>query len=91
MITEDGIPGRMTAATVQGSEGLRGSMASEGNSRASELAGRVFAGAGMVSEGAGRASEARWKGLRGMGVYGAPSTPSPEGAGVGHKMASVTK
>ena len=27
----------------------------------------------------------------GMGVYGAPSTPSPEGAGVGHKMASVTK
>ena len=26
-----------------------------------------------------------------MGVYGAPSTPSPEGAGVGHKMASVTK
>ncbi len=26
-----------------------------------------------------------------MSVYGAPSTPSPEGAGVGHKMASVTK
>ena len=26
-----------------------------------------------------------------MGVYGAPSTPSPEGAGVGHKMVSVTK
>ena len=26
-----------------------------------------------------------------MGVYGAPSTPSPEGVGVGHKMASVTK
>ena len=26
-----------------------------------------------------------------MGVYGALSTPSPEGAGVGHKMASVTK
>ena len=26
-----------------------------------------------------------------MGVYGAPSTPSGEGVGVGHKMASVTK
>ncbi len=26
-----------------------------------------------------------------MGAYGAPSTPSPEGAGVGHKMASVIK
>ena len=26
-----------------------------------------------------------------MGVYGAPSTPSWEGAGVGHNMASVTK
>ena len=26
-----------------------------------------------------------------MGVYGAPSTPSPEGAGVSHKMVSVTK
>ena len=48
MITEDGIPGRMTAATVQGSEGLRGSMASEGNSRAFKSAGRVFTGARMV-------------------------------------------
>ena len=63
--TEDGIPGRVTAATVQGSEDLRGSMVSEGNSRASGSAWRVFTGAGMVSEGAGRASEARWKGLRG--------------------------
>ena len=26
-----------------------------------------------------------------MGVYGAPTTPSMEGAGVGHNMASVTK
>ena len=26
-----------------------------------------------------------------MGVNGAPSTPSGEGVGVGHKMASVTK
>ena len=27
----------------------------------------------------------------GMAVYGAPSTPSPEGAGVGHKIMLVTK